>query len=346
MARIADILKELPRFTPAFQRAALEAIITLYPKAFSEEISKFIRITREPKLFAMAAFYLVNYNGDKTSSEILRFMQETFPEWQDNALLSRLFLDLTQSFPVMNVERPPLTELLRHSFGEGVVVFYSFQRTGRKYPGVLVLRKSDGTFYRDNQGNILLIPQLARSLSGLPGYITNGNAPQGIYSVKGIDVSGNVFIGPSPNIQTRLPFEVDAGRFMHKESESDTSWSRDRYAQMLPVSWNRYEPIFEAYYAGMAGRTEIIAHGTTVNPDFYRALECYPFTPSLGCLTTLEIWSESTGECRYSGQLALINAYKAAGAGDGYFIVVDVNDDTRPVNAADILPVLLESERH
>lgn len=66
-----------------------------------------------------------------------------------------------------------------------------------------------------------------------------------------------------------------------------------------------------SFYAGKAGRSEIIIHGTTIDTEFYKQKAYYPFTPSLGCLCTLERWSEKDGSLVKSEQLRLNNALKS-----------------------------------
>src|SRR5690606_36928324 len=129
-----------------------------------------------------------------------------------------------------------------------------------------------------------------------------------ILSIQGIDISKYVFIGPSPNLQLVLPYEVNPAKYFHSEI-IDTVWNKDFYSNLLPDSWKEYLPIYEAYYAGKAGRNEIIAHGTTIDPGFYKNKSYYPFTPSLGCLTTKELWSYETGKIVESDQIKLMNAF-------------------------------------
>ena len=87
----------------------------------------------------------------------------------------------------------------------------------------------------------------------------------------------------------------------------------------------------------MAGRTEIIAHGTTINPAYYKGEPYYPLTPSLGCLCTKEIWNED-GKRTISDQAELVNAVQLAGGANGYYVVIELNDEQRPVAMDDILP--------
>jgi hypothetical protein len=155
----------------------------------------------------------------------------------------------------------------------------------------------------------LKIKLLARSITNLPGYITNGNTPQGVFSVQGFGISDNVFIGTSPTVNTVLPWEVSPTEFTFGENKS-SKWKLEIYNQFFPKSWNTYLPKNMAFYAGQAGRGEIIVHGTTIDPGYYSSEVYYPFTPSLGCLCTLERWNVADGSLLESEQMKLVNALK------------------------------------
>src|SRR5690606_25629167 len=103
-------------------------------------------------------------------------------------------------------------------------------------------------------------------------------------------------------------------------------------------------PIYEAYYAGKAGRNEIIAHGTTIDPGFYKNKSYYPFTPSLGCLTTKELWSYETGKIVESDQIKLMNAFNDVGFDNGYFVVVNIDDRESPIEFEELKEILLNVE--
>ncbi|MEO5648022.1 MAG: hypothetical protein ABIQ56_06645, partial [Chitinophagaceae bacterium] len=111
------------------------------------------------------------------------------------------------------------------------------------------------------------------------------------------------------------------------------------YESILPHALHRYFPFYEAYYAGEAGRTEIIAHGTTVDPKFYEGKPYHPHTPSLGCLTTSERWDEN-GIRRDSNQQKLVDALIKAGGANGYCIVIELDDKNQPVAVGDIEHIL------
>ena len=104
--------------------------------------------------------------------------------------------------------------------------------------------------------------------------------------------------------------------------------------------------MYGSYYAGKAGRTEIISHGTTVDPEYYKGKTYFPITPTQGCLCTKELWSASNGSRVYSDQQKLINAIQQASGPDGYCVVIELDDKRQPVNINEVLPFILRSESH
>ncbi|MEO7800797.1 MAG: hypothetical protein ABIR81_02295, partial [Ginsengibacter sp.] len=234
-----------------------------------------------------------------------------------------------------------LIQLLNKQFLPGQIVMYSFQRKNRDYPGVVIVRNAAGQFVRDSTYNLFSVPQLARSITNLPSYITNGNTPQGIFRLNGFAVSLNTFIGPTANIQMLLPVEDSLKLFLNDTTITDTTWTIEKYEQLLPISLKGFFPLYNSYYAGLAGRTEIIAHGTTINSEYYTGKSYYPFTPSLGCLCTKELWN---GKRVVSDQLKLVQAMLAAGGASGYCVVIELNDEQRPVSLEDIATLVSKAE--
>jgi hypothetical protein len=192
----------------------------------------------------------------------------------------------------------------------------------------------------DNNKKIIAIPQFARSLSNLPFYLSNGNTPQGIFRMQGTDVSQSSFIGPTPNIQLAMPFELSVRNFLNVPYIKDSVWNEAQYKKLLPPSWQDYFPIYQTFYAGKTGRTEIIAHGTAMDPKYYKTKIYYPYTPTEGCLCTKEIWSEDDGKRVVSDQQTLINTLKASGSENGYYIVIEIDDQKKPVTIEELLPYL------
>lgn len=339
---ISNSLTDFQNRSIAFQRALMEVIYTLYQSEFVDEIKSLMPKINNSKIFAMCIHYLKEAENLEHLKRYTEMFESKFMRPEEDPIIKMLNYDLNTEFR-NKLNTPPLIDLLKKNFSSDKIVIYSFQRLNRDYPGLVVIKKPDGKFLRDKSGEIFSVPQLARAITDLPGYITNGNTPEGILSIQGTDVSKNTFIGPSPNLQLVIPFEVTPEIYFHK-SIDDSVWSFDLYKNLLPESWQDYLPIYESYYAGKAGRNEIIAHGTTIAPQFYNDKSYYPFTPSLGCLTTKEIWSEETGRLVESDQLKFMNALLQFSELKGYLIVVNIDDKHSAVELSEIKDLILLAE--
>jgi hypothetical protein len=328
--------------TTDFQRALLELLYTNYPGIYDKEVNSLLHQTKDAKIFAMCAEYLWRDNKNETTAHnTLYLMREkmTADSINNNPMLMMLHRRLLNKKPE---PLPPIAAILSKNFAPGQTVIYSFQRHDRDYPGMVIVRKPDGSFVLNADSTIFHVPQLARAISNLPSYLTNGNTPQGIFRMLGFDVSSSQFIGPTQNIQLQMPYEAPVDSFF-VQPQTDTVWTKDKYASMLPASWKNYWPVYNAYYAGKAGRTAIIAHGTTINPDYYKTQIYYPETPSLGCLCASEIWSAVNGLRIKSDQQKLVDAVKSAGNGYGYCVVIELNDLHQPVHLKDVLPFIKQA---
>jgi hypothetical protein len=264
---------------------------------------------------------------------------------------------------------PDIRQLFAHQQAIGQKVIYSFQRWHRDYPGLAIVQDADGHFVRDGQGRLQVFEQLARSGPDLPYFITNGSTPQGIYSIQGTEVSRTNFIGPTPNLQLLLPFEGSWDRYFllpqagqtltqpqHHRPPTDTS-TRDSlpsidslrlYEELLPAAWRDYAPMKEAWSAGQIGRTEIIAHGTTIDPEYFKDKPFYPLTPTMGCLCAKELWNPTTGHLLVSEQFNLVSAFLSTPGNKGYLFVINLDDQRKPVSRDELEELVKkwESGRH
>jgi len=193
----------------------------------------------------------------------------------------------------------------------------------------------------------MIFEQLARSASNLPYFITNGSTPQGVYSIQGGAVSRNQLIGPTPNFQLTMPYE---GRWQQYFQTPDSiPWDSTRnveamYNQLMPSNWAGYAPMQEVFNAGKIGRTEIIAHGTTINPEYFKDKPYYPLTPTMGCLCAKELWNISNGRLLISEQYNLVSTFSATPGSKGLFFVINLNNQQKPVTRADIEAIVKRYE--
>ncbi len=340
-------LRAAPRLDREFERSALETAYAVFPKEYVREVSRVARTTTNPKNFAMAAHYLSRARGAAPAARrsLRAQLRDKFPGLRlpDSAstaphpILRMLDYDLSGGRDRDMRRRPSLDSLLARDFLPGQPVLFSFQRRNRVYPGLAMVRRPDGTFVRQPDGTLFALPHLGMSLGNHPGYLTNGNTPQGIHSILGVGVTRNVFIGRTPFLHSTIPFEVTPPVFLHLSAGTpETSWTLEAYTGLLPAPWRGHFPMLEAYYAGEAGRSEMLCHGTTADPEPYRGMPCYPNTPSLGCMTAQELWSGRDGHALASDQLAILKAWLSAGNGRGFLVVVELDGETRPVDLADV----------
>lgn len=326
-----------------FQRALLELAYANYPGAYFKQVSLLLQNTGNAKIFAMCAEYVLLQRRDIVTLDSLEeaiIKKFAFQPYEPLlTVLGNRIADI--KFPSASlIQNSYFSHLLNKNFLPGQIVMYSLQRKNRDYPGLVVVRNRDGKFIRDSTNTIFNVPQLGRSITNLPGYLTNGNTPEGIFKMKGFNVSRSNFIGPSPNIQLALPGEVSPKKFFNGLRQ-DSLWSTELYSNLLPQNLKQYFPLYNSFYAGLAGRTEIIAHGTTIDPEYYKDQAYYPHTPSQGCLCTKEIWD---GKRIESNQQKLVNALLKAGGADGYCLVIELDDKQSPVTLEEVLPFLLKAE--
>ncbi|GJQ63496.1 MAG: hypothetical protein SCALA702_25490 [Melioribacteraceae bacterium] len=331
-SRLKFALNSYKEHPEDFRRGLLEAIITLYPGEFSDKFNVLIEKESNPKLSAMLAYNL--QLAGVSGNEITTKMKKVFGTLGGHPILfmQQAYLGVAKEKQIEN--KPPLKALIKGT-APGKNVIFSFQRVNRELPGLVVIRKSDGEFVKAENDSIFYVPQFARASSDMPGFLTNGNTPMGIMSFVGFGKSENIFIGPTENLQLRLPYEADYQEYFHDQTKN-LKWELPQYQNLLPVQWRGFTPILEAFYAGQAGRTEIISHGTTINPEYYKKEIYYPNTPSLGCLTALELWDENGQRIR-SDQQKLVNALKANNISEGYFVVVDLDNKMLPVSIEELL---------
>ncbi len=342
-SRVLLASKDLEKRSVAFQRSFFEMAYSSYATEFINTAFSILNQTTDANLFALCAEYLLQNSNKTNTKKLILAAYEAKQTKPGFVLTCKLLLEKLQE---EDQAVPPIGDLLKQKFYNNPVVVYSLQRKNRDYPGLLVIRTPDGKFLRNTNGSIFYVAQLARSLYNLPPYISNGNTPQGIYRMKGFDTSKNVFIGPSENLQLLMPFEASPTDYNPKlNKDSVTRWHIAYYKNLLPPSWQQYKRIFDAYYASLMGRTEIIAHGSTINPDYYKSKPFYPLTPSLGCLVTNEVWDKKTGRRVESDQQKLTDAIKKVAGANGYLILVELNDKSESVSPREVTDLIERIER-
>ena len=334
--KIAVASQQLAMMPADLAEVYLRILCGLYNFSFAEAVENYAPTVTNPKVFALCIQYLRNADTSGNNATAIARLVQNAVQKTPGDLLNALYNDLkTAPYPTQSFK----TLLLKDFLPNNVVVF-SFQRKNRDLPGLAIVRDAAGNFLTNGADSLFAITQLARSVSDIPWYISNGNTPQGIYRMRGFEVSKTSFIGPTPNVQLNLPFEFKAAHFYKNDALPDTVWSVAHYRNLLPLPLQNYEPLYQAYHAGKIGRTGIIAHGSTVNPNYYNNQMYYPIVPTQGCLAARENWDEKTGLVIESDQQKLVTALLRAGGANGYYIVVELSDADTPVSLPEIMALL------
>ena len=330
------------------KQAFLEAVYAVEPERYKAQIEAVLDKEQDPKLWALGAVYLYRNDTGAAAANALKIrLVERFSHYDTLGVLNELVNYLSYHSTFSHAPTPDVGELFAWRATTGGKTIYSFQRWDRDYPGLAIVQNADGSFVRGGDGRLQVFEQLARSGPGLPYFLTNGNTPQGVYSIQGTDVSRTNFIGPTPNLQLLLPGEGRWAGYFHDtaavwakgfggDEDSLESAAKDRYLQLLPPLWRVYPPMVEAPAAGIIGRTEIIAHGTTIDPEYFKGRPFYPLTPTMGCLCARELWNPTSGHLLVSEQNNLVNAFLSTPGRKGFLIVINVQDRRAPVSRAEV----------
>ncbi len=272
--QLANQIKILPQAPAYLQYSFLEMLYTLYPQKFVHQVQTIWHQLAASKNKALALEYLAQAT--------------VFPKITDSGFIqTQYYTCYKERWNKKNqLKLPSKKECLNKNFLPNEDIVISFQSRNRNIPGYVQFRTKNHTWLRNANNRIVMHTQLARSISNLPYYLTNGNTPQGLYKVVGIDTSSNTWIGQTSNLQMRLPFEEESTHFFGSDSNYLHQYN------LFLGSLQQYTQLQESFVAGQLGRTEIIAHGTTINPNYYKGKIYYPCTPSLGCLCSPEIYND------------------------------------------------------
>jgi hypothetical protein len=340
--KLAEAWQKAEVLSEYFQKNLIEVCYAVYPTEFKKPVIDLLNSTTSVAVFLRCAEYLLQAEASLATRNIIQSLIDTKFKDDNHPGLVVLYNRLVSWDKTKRL--PPLHDIFSKNFLANQTVVYSFQRKDRDYPGIVIIRRPDGSFVKNNDSSYFYTSQLARAVTNYPFYITNGNTPQGIFRWTGFGISGLAFIGPTPNLQMVMPYEVKPSVFFNDTTLTNVDWQQEMYASLLPQSWKNYDGIYESFYAGAVGRSAIIMHGTTVDPAYYKGKSYYPQTPSLGCLCSYEEW-DAKGMRVKSNQLLIDNALDSFNASNGWVFMVELNDAKKPVTIDEVKPLMLQAEK-
>ena len=327
---IVNILRGNPEQNKSLAIRTIITAKTLYPNKFEEEIESLFNNTRDAELAVYSLYYLRENNFP--DSLLLGKLKSKFPE-SKNLLVKLAMENLSEKFiPLTSGE---LSELFGKSFLKNKLVIFTFLRHDRSVPGITFIRKPNGEFLSDSDSTLSAIPQLGYSVTNLPYFLEDGNTPQGLFSFQGFYQSKKKTIGPTPALITRLPFEITPEKFSFIKLH-DKLWSLDAYKKLLSQKTREDKRFAQTFFAGKLGRSKLVVHGSTDNPKYYNHESYYPLTPTTGCLSSVELWDDTTGKNVRSDQLKLVNMILRSGRRKGFLLVAEIDDKHSPITKNEI----------
>lgn len=156
------------------RRLLLETCYAVQPEALAAEMAVLAGTETDPRLWAMAAAY-----GRRATGKPAALPAQATEAFRNDPRILAVLAEDREPRAVLAQRTPPLADLLTWDFGGRPVVF-SFQRADRDFPGRAAVRRGDGSWLRSEGGAVWTVRQFARSVSNLPGTITNGNTPAGV----------------------------------------------------------------------------------------------------------------------------------------------------------------------
>ncbi len=320
------------RLDQSVKISLLEAVYAIYPDKYIAQVRRIAETATHRRLVAISLSYLKRNNPVQWATW-QRILATRFPNYNADLFMQRLYQHLGAEVPG---PLPSLDSLFAHQQLHKYKIVYSFQRPNRDFPGLAVLQEADGFFARDSAGKLLAFQQLARSANNLPFFITHGNTPQGLFAITGTDISRSPYIGPTPNLQTPMMYEVTPPVFTHYFPLVFSATPEAIYRSYFPQNWQNWNGLMEAHDAGKIGRSAIIAHGTTIEKTWFEGMPWYPFTPTMGCLSIYENWDPVTGKLVSFDQLNLVNTFLRTEGMKGYMMVINLQDERTPVTVEEI----------
>ena len=145
-SKVAAAWKNAATTSESFQKALLEVSYTLCPDDFAQDVKRLMNQTTSNTVFARCGEYLLRSKNSSLQKDYLLPLTKQKIEGNNDKILSPFFNRLNQT---KKEQLPPINELFSKNFLPGHTVIYSLQRMNRDYPGLVIIRKVDGSFIRE-----------------------------------------------------------------------------------------------------------------------------------------------------------------------------------------------------
>lgn len=226
-------------------------------------LSQFISTLDLNSLSSQQVYHLFSFHEFLPIEFFVELKNRFSSEWNN-------FVDAIGSEPLSSES---LQELLY--FPNGRLSVFALLHKDRSRPGKLLIRKANGDFLLDKDGHLWSIPVLGLSGRGLSFNHSNGNTPQGIFTID--------------SVMPEADKTYDFGLFRRLVVNFiPTSPDESELKKNLPLA-HYEESWWKPCLVGRElGRSLLRIHGTgRKNPNIFTPY--FPLVPTSGCLATSEV---------------------------------------------------------
>lgn len=284
------------------------------PGSWGEESLKFLAEHEEEFNQAYIEHNILDFS--KQRSSLTEVSINTNDRWTKNDI--RELIEFKPKWRIGNNDYRKVTNL------------FVFCRENRNYPCLMLMRDKNGELVRKSNGEIWTQKKLALSGRGLSYDQTNGNTPQGLFTIDSV----------MPKADRRLVY----GKFRRinlnfiEKSRNEKELLHYIPEELQAMNWWR-----ESVVARDIGRSLFRIHGVGVK-NLFRNSPYYPFIPTSGCIASIE--GKYNGVV-YKDQRELLDQFMIS-MGEkpiyenetkikGLLYLVNIDDEQRAVELEDIL---------
>ncbi len=211
-----------------------------------------------------------------------------------------------------------------------VTNLFVFCRENRNFPCLMLMKDKDGNLVRKENGEVWTQKKLALSGRGLSYDQSNGNTPQGLFTIDSV----------MPKADRRLVY----GKYRRIMLDFVASSRNEKdYLHYIPDELQSMNWWRESVIARDNGRSLFRIHGVGVKNLFSNS-PYYPFIPTAGCIASIEgkykgvVYKDQRELLdQFMISMGLAPTYENETKIKGLLYVVNINDEERAVELEDIL---------
>jgi hypothetical protein len=225
-------------------------------------LEKFLTTLSIKDLSSLQVFHLFSFHEYLPTEFFVQLKHQNLSEW-------KLFVE---SIATEGIDREDLQDLL--NMENGKLTLFALLHNDRTRTGKMLIRRPNGQFLLNASGHLWSIPILGLSSRGLPFNHSNGETPQGIFTIDSV----------MPLADKNEEFGAFRRLIVNFIPKSDEEVKLKEYMPTSQYSLDWWKP---GVVAREMGRSLLRIHGSGSSTNILKPY--YPMVPTSGCLATNEV---------------------------------------------------------